>query len=145
MHGMKPIYGAPDFPSQQKRGEAYARDLDDFYNAKGNNGDHYILGIDFWELVDNPHEKTNWGLLTPHDNAYDGKEAVRAAGKDAWGFSTGGEDQDYGDFISYVRAPISMFRSAWGATWGARRRLRASRSRNHQAKCFADFSQPGRG
>ncbi len=102
MHGQKPIYGAPNFDTQQKRGEAYARDLDDFYNAQGNNGDHYILGIDFWELVDNPHEKTNWGLITTRDNAYDGKEAVRAAGKNAAGFATGGEDQDYGDFLSAV-------------------------------------------
>jgi hypothetical protein len=38
------------------------------------------------------------------DNAYDGKEAVRAPGTDPWGYTTGGEEKDYGDFISSVRA-----------------------------------------
>lgn len=55
------------------------------------------------ELVDNPAEGLNWGLLTRQDNAYDGKEAIRARGKDPWGFSTGGEERDYGDFLSAVR------------------------------------------
>ncbi len=103
MHGLQPIYGAPDFPTQQERGEAYAREVTDFYNARGKNGDYYVMGIDFWELLDNRSEKTNWGLVSRKDNAYDGKEAVRAAGKDPWGYPTGGEDQDYGDFLSSVR------------------------------------------
>ena len=103
MHAVSPIYGAPDFPTQQERGAAYARDLLDFYNARGKNGDYYIMGIDFWELGDNYRENTNWGVLTRKDNAYDGKEAVRNAGKDAAGLPTGGEDRDYGDFLTSVR------------------------------------------
>ena len=103
MHGLQPIYGAPDFPTQQQRGAAYSRDVTDFYNARGKNGDYYVMGIDFWELLDNRREKTNWGLVSRKDNAYDGKEAVRAAGKDPWGYATGGEEQDYGDFLSSVK------------------------------------------
>jgi hypothetical protein len=104
MHTVQPIYAAPDFPTQQERGAAYSRQVSDFYNARGKNGDNYIMGIDFWELYDNRSEKTNWGLVSRKDNAYDGKEAVRAAGKDPWGYPTGGEEQDYGDFLSGVRS-----------------------------------------
>ena len=42
--------------------------------------------------------------VTRNDNPYDGKAAVRSAGTDQWGFHTGGEDQDYGDFLSTVRS-----------------------------------------
>ena len=103
MHTFQPVYAAPDFPTQQERGAAYSREVMDFYNARGKNGDYYITGIDFWELIDNRSEKTNWGLVSRKDNAYDGREAVRAAGKDSAGYSTGGEEQDYGDFLSRVR------------------------------------------
>jgi hypothetical protein len=52
--------------------------------------------------VDNWGEKSNWGLITRRDNAYDGKEAVRAKGADASGYRTGGEDRNYGNFIDAV-------------------------------------------
>ncbi len=52
---------------------------------------------------DNRGEHTNWGYLKPH-NPYDGKCAVRAASKDAWGGHCGGETADYGDFLSEVTA-----------------------------------------
>ena len=101
--GQEPPEGAPEFRSQQERGAAYARDLPDFYAATGKDGNHFILGINFWELIDNRGERTNWGLLSRKDNAYDGKEAVRAAGTDPWGYRTGGEEHDYGDFLTAVR------------------------------------------
>ena len=71
--------------------------------TRATNGDAYIVGINFWELNDSFGEKTNWGLVTRNDNPYDGKAAVRSAGTDQSGFHTGGEDQDYGDFLSTVR------------------------------------------
>jgi hypothetical protein len=37
------------------------------------------------------------------DNAYNGKEAVVGTGSDAWGFVTGGEEKNYGDFLDYVK------------------------------------------
>lgn len=103
LHDPGPADGGPEFRSQQERGAAYARDVQDFYNATGKDGNHFILGINFWELVDNSGERTNWGLLSRKDNAYNGKEAVRAVGKDPWGYRTGGEDRDYGDFLTTVR------------------------------------------
>ena len=58
------------------------------------------MGVDFWSLTDSGRgEATNWGLISDRDNAYDGKQAVTAPGKDSWGFPTGGEDKNYGNFI----------------------------------------------
>ena len=54
-------------------------------------------------MYDLDSQKSNWGLLTPHDNPYDGKSAtIKGAGPDQWGYPTGGERADYGDFISAV-------------------------------------------
>ena len=95
-----------------------------FVNARGSNGDLYIVGINWWELVDNQSEHTNWGLISRRDNAYDGTEAVRAIGRDPWGFPTGGEENDYGDFLTNVRqtnAEVAQeFRRQLGAQ-GSRR------------------------
>jgi hypothetical protein len=45
----------------------------------GKNGDSYVIGIKFWELTDSGKgEHGNWGLISHKENAYDGKEAVRA-------------------------------------------------------------------
>ncbi len=53
-------------------------------------------------MYDMNNEGLNWGLITPSDNPYDGKGAVTATGVDQWGYSTGGEAGDYGDFLSDV-------------------------------------------
>ena len=103
MHSKKPIYGAPEFASQEERGAHYRSDLRKFINARGSNGDHYIVGVNWWSLVDKASEGMNWGLVSRRDNAYDGREAVRAASRDPWGFSTGDEERDYGDFLTSVR------------------------------------------
>lgn len=101
----RPSYGITMLPSQKARGEHYATvDIPNFVNARGSNGDYYVLGIDWWDLFDTPAECGNWGLLTRDDNAYDGREAVRRVGADSWGFSTGGERSDYGDFLDSVQA-----------------------------------------
>jgi hypothetical protein len=96
-------YGAPDFGTQSARASHYATvDLPAFLNAQGANGDYYVLGIDWWELIDNPGEHMNWGLMTGNDNAYDGREAIIAPGADSWGYPTGGEAANYGDFLDTV-------------------------------------------
>ena len=92
-----------DYPTQEIRGMHYNSDLNVLYNAKATNGDHPILGIDFWSLTDSGNgESTNWGLISNRDNAYDGKAAIAAPGTDKWGFATGGEDRNYGDFLDEV-------------------------------------------
>jgi hypothetical protein len=100
-HGF-PSHGS-DYPTQETRGLHYNSDLSVLYNAKATNGDHPILGIDFWSLTDSSKaEATNWGLISDRDNAYDGKAAVVAPGTDQWGFPTGGEDRNYGNFLDEV-------------------------------------------
>lgn len=96
----------PQFPTQAQRALQYSIDIPNFINARGSNGDYYVVGFDWWELIDSPptREKGNWGLITNRDNAYDGKEARVAAGVDPQGYRTGGEIADYGDFLGPVSA-----------------------------------------
>ncbi len=97
-------YHNPWFSSQAERGNYYRQMLAKLFESSATaTGVHPFVGLEWWEFHDNWAEKSNWGLVTLSDNAYDGKEAVRAKGKDQWGFATGGEERDYGDFISHVR------------------------------------------
>jgi len=96
-------YGVDHSSSQVARGEKYAAYINHLFNAHGSNGDYPSLGVDFWGWADQGNEKANWGLVSPHDNPYDGTEARVAASKDPWGYPAGGENADYGDFISAVR------------------------------------------
>ena len=91
-----------DYPTQQIRGQHYASDQQAIFNSRGTNGDYYIMGTAFWSLTDNTSEKTNWGLLSLSDNAYDGKCAVIQQSTDQWGFPCGGESANYGDFLDQV-------------------------------------------
>ena len=90
------------FETQEERGQAYAEILTNRINATTESGVKPIVGISFWSWTDHWGEKRNWGLVTRTDNAYDGREAIVAAGTDPWGYPTGGEERDYGDFISSV-------------------------------------------
>jgi hypothetical protein len=97
-----------DYPTQQARGAWYAQTLQSYFDATPTGGGvRPIMGIQFWEFLDNYGEKKNFGLVSLSDNAYDGREAVRAKGTDPWGYPTGGEEKDYGDFISAVRSANS--------------------------------------
>ncbi|MHB8655924.1 MAG: hypothetical protein ACYDA9_18835 [Terriglobia bacterium] len=98
-----PPEGVEASQSQGLRGQAYAQRASFLYEAKTSAGIHQICGLKFWAYVDSWGEKQNWGLVSFSDNAYDGKEAVRSGGTDPWGFRVGGEERDYGDFISSVR------------------------------------------
>src|ERR1022692_4128041 len=94
-----------DFPTQADRAAQYATDLQGFLNAQATNGDNYILGFDWWELTDgNAWEKSNWGLTTDRDNAYDGREDVNYQVRDSGGYLTVPEDRSYGDFITPITA-----------------------------------------
>ncbi len=70
---------------------------------QGANQAHFMVGIDWWAWVDSRGERLNWGLVSfTGDNPYDGKQAIVAPGVDAWGYPTGGEAQNYGDFLATV-------------------------------------------
>jgi len=94
---------SPQSSTQQMRGNLYARRLDLLWNMRTDGGVNPIVGLKFWELADNSGERANWGLVTRLDNAYDGIEACASRGRDSAGFEVGGEEKDYGDFITSVR------------------------------------------
>jgi len=92
-----------DFPTQAARAIQYDTDMQGFLNTRASNGDKYILGFDWWELTDgNAYEKSNWGLTTDRDNAYDGREDVNYQVRDSGGYLTVPEDRSYGDFITPI-------------------------------------------
>ncbi len=106
-------YANPYIPdassSQSTRGQAYAAQLLQEFQFTGSSaagslqGSQNVVGSKWWAWEDNWGEKTNWGLVTFLDNAYDGKQDVIAAGIDPWGYPTGGEAANHGDFIDSAR------------------------------------------
>ena len=98
--------------TQQARSGLYAGKVDFLFNAKTTTGVHPVAGIKFWSWTDHWWEKANFGLVTLSDNAYDGQEAVAGPGTDEWGWPTGAEEQNYGDFVSGVKAANSRISQA---------------------------------
>ncbi len=94
------------YTSQAARGAAYAQTVESDFAYTGSaaagalEGSSNVIGAKFWAWCDSWGEKTNWGLVSFMDNAYDGKEDVTANGLDNWGFAIGGESGNYGDFIT---------------------------------------------
>jgi hypothetical protein len=88
--------------TQEGRGQLYGEKVDFLFDAATSAGVHPVAGITFWGWSDHWGEKANFGLVTLSDNAYDGKQAVVDPGKDAAGWPTGGEENNYGDFLTGV-------------------------------------------
>jgi hypothetical protein len=88
--------------TQAGRGQMYADRVDFLFNAVSPSGVHTVAGIKFWSWADHWWEKSNFGLVSLSDNAYDGQQARATPGTDAAGWPTGGEERDYGDFVSAV-------------------------------------------
>lgn len=102
------MYATPrqtDFQTQAQRAAAYTQAVDNMWGASvASANSQPFVGLLWWEFHDNVGESSNWGLVSISDNAYNGVEAVQAKGRDSWGFPTGGELRNYGDFLSAVRA-----------------------------------------
>jgi len=96
--------GSP-YTTQAERGAGYQSMMTTQLNAKDTpTGTYHIVGFYWWGAFDMNSEKLNWGLITPNDNPYDGKSATIAGnGKDQWGYATGGEKKDYGNFLLSVK------------------------------------------
>ena len=91
-----------DYPTQTARGQAYATELGTVVNLKGPDGVYFVVDFDIFAWTDKQAESGNFGLVSNLDNAYDGVEDQTSVGYDSWGFKTGGEAGNYGDFISPV-------------------------------------------
>jgi len=103
LKGSPNIYAMPPISTQQERGAYYGKMLMRLVSVKGSDGVYPVVGLDWWDWMDSGGEGANWGLITFRDNAYDGREAIIAPGSDPWGFPTGGEAANYGDFLDAVR------------------------------------------
>jgi hypothetical protein len=87
--------------TQAARGAIYAADVSHLLTRKGAaTGTYPYVGLTWWQFVDNFAEGANWGVVSLRDNAYDGVEAKIAAGTDSGGYTTGGEEANYGDFMT---------------------------------------------
>lgn len=89
------------FPTQQARGQEYFSTVQTFLTNPGYNKDYPWVGFGWWAWQD--FQNANQGLVSIRDNAYDGVEATNAAGKDPWGYPTGGESVNYSDCLSWVK------------------------------------------
>jgi hypothetical protein len=90
--------------TQAERAARYRRDVEWLFRARTSNGVHPFIGHLLWAWTDSVPEEMNWGLVSLMDNAYDGHEAGKNLGTDAWGYRVGGEERNYGDFVGPVRA-----------------------------------------
>lgn len=114
-------YATPqdEFSTQAQRGQAYQQRVQQLVSAADSStGTYHLVGFKWWDLYDMRGESTNWGLLTPRDDPYDGVSATKTPGADPWGYPTGCvngygcEQGNYGDFIDAVQsANISAIRT----------------------------------
>lgn len=80
--------------TQAARGALYAADVNHLLTRTLR-----CVGLSWWSWADSYGEQANWGLVSLLDNAYDGVEARIASGTDPWGYTTGGEEANYGNFL----------------------------------------------
>ena len=90
--------------TQAGRGVAYQRMVTNMLAAKDSvYNSYHVVGFYWWDEFDMNAEGRNWGLVSVNDNGYDGCSAtVIGCGLDQWGYSTGGEVGNYGNFLSDV-------------------------------------------
>lgn len=90
--------------TQEARGQRYRQRMNALFSrVSSSTGSNPYVGMLWWWWLDMVGEQKNWGLVSLMDNAYDGIEATQAPGIDAWGYRTGGEEKNYGDFIGPAR------------------------------------------
>jgi hypothetical protein len=99
-------YATPpnDQGTQEARGQAWYYMVNYLLNTPGANGDYPFVGFDWWSWQD--FQNLNQGLVSIHDNAYDGNEAkikVVPCSPPEQNLSCGGEAGNYGDAVSSVR------------------------------------------
>jgi len=96
---------ADQFSTQAARGAFYASNVSTcLARTVSATGSKPFIGWQWWQYLDNWAEKSNWGIVTLGDNAYDGVEAMIATGTDAWGFGYGGEEINCGNVLGQMIA-----------------------------------------
>src|SRR6266849_6223589 len=95
--------GDYDFCTQDLRGQGYANLVQNYWNTQATDGSYPVLGFNWWQFTDNMNEGVNFGLVDVLDNAYNGLEDRIATGIDPWGYPTGGETINHGDFLTSLQ------------------------------------------
>ncbi|MFZ0638963.1 MAG: hypothetical protein WAN33_04685, partial [Candidatus Acidiferrales bacterium] len=91
--------------SQSARGQMWYNMVNYLLTTPGYNGDTQFVGFDFWSWQD--FQDLNQGLVSIHDNAYDGHEDVPgtvSCSAPIQGLTCGGEAASYGDMITQIEA-----------------------------------------
>ncbi len=101
--GQPPAETYLDYPTQGARGSAYSDEMSSKFSLQAYDGSFPYIGENYWNWSEKMVDRTNFALVSFKDNAYDGKEAIIAPGKDPWGYFTGGEKKNYGDFVTAVK------------------------------------------
>jgi hypothetical protein len=104
--------------TQSERGGLYADKVDYLFHATTAEGIHPVAGITLWSWTDHWGEKSNFGLVSLSDNAYDGRQAVVNPGTGPGGWPMGGEENNYGDFLSPVAGANASIAQSLAASFG---------------------------
>lgn len=124
------------FATQALRGNAYFNQVKSLLSTPGFNGDIQFVGADWWSWQD--FQQVNQGLVSLHDNAYDGVEAVSGSVSCDSDYASliacGSEAATYGNAITEPGG-VQDANSLWlgtvtkptapskqGVFWGARKR-----------------------
>ena len=94
-----------NFPTQNARGQAWNNMVSALLTTPSYNGTYPLVGFNWWSWQD--FQNLNQGLVSIHDNAYDGHEAVTGSVPcfpPKQKLTCGGEAADYGDAISQIKA-----------------------------------------
>lgn len=94
-----------NFPNQTVRGQMYYNTVNYLLTTPGFNGDIPFVGSDWFPWQD--FQNNNLGLVSSHDNAYDGHEATTAVvhcSAPLQAYTCGADTGNYGDVITQIRA-----------------------------------------
>ena len=94
-----------NFATQSARGQEFYNTVSYLLSTPGHNGTIPFVGFSWWSWQD--FQNSNQGLVSIHDNAYDGHEAVTGSvscSPPLQAFSCGKESANYGDVITQVKA-----------------------------------------
>jgi hypothetical protein len=105
-----PTSSRTNFPTQAARGEAWYNMVRALLTTPGHNASYPLVGFDWWSWQD--FQNLNQGLVSIHDNAYDGHEAVTgkvSCSAPLQALTCGGETANYGDAIGQVKQANALW------------------------------------
>ncbi|MGB6484416.1 MAG: hypothetical protein WBE86_13100 [Candidatus Acidiferrales bacterium] len=101
-----------DFATQAIRGQSWYNDVHYLLTTPGHYGTYPVVGFNWWSWQD--FQQYNQGLVSIHDNAYDGHEDVTGkvpCSPPNEALACGGETAAYGDLISEVEQANAIWLS----------------------------------